>query len=298
MSDRHSSFWGRNDYPMGPLFAVKRDQPSVLDLISLLRCSDVILPGSIRLNVHVLLSVKRAAGKGHRQLKQLSFLRGPQEEKSDWLRAENLVRWVVSTAAWIRKCVIGCINAPFSLPCVTSTASWTETCRLAGLWMDVKHLSVLWSDLSQISTLMIAFVICFYVGYGVVCLFHSRTSECVTCMWFWWWWIWSCFMGDSCLEGSTSNQRDIAHRTRASQRYQGDEWGSGHNRKSEVKQKDDDREIARRCNVQSMLCSEEEWCCMFKTSESNKSTVLTGNMTPIWLDLAIVQHENHTSGPG
>lgn len=65
-----------------------------------------------------------------------------------------------------------------------------------------------------------------------------------------------------------------------------------------MKQKDDDCEIARRCNVQSMLCSEEEWCCMFKTSESNKSTVLTGSMTPIWLDIAIVQHENHTSGPG
>lgn len=66
------SFWWKNDYTMVPLFAMTVDLPGVLDLIRLFRCSDLILPGSIRLNVHVLLSVKKAAGNGLRQLKQFS----------------------------------------------------------------------------------------------------------------------------------------------------------------------------------------------------------------------------------
>ena len=66
------SFWWKNYYTMAPLFAMRVDLPSVLDLIRVFRCSNLILPGSIRLNVHVLLSVKRAAGNGLKQLKQFS----------------------------------------------------------------------------------------------------------------------------------------------------------------------------------------------------------------------------------
>lgn len=48
-----ASSGGKIGYPMPPSFAMGVDLPSVLDLIGLLRCSDLILPESIRLHVHV-----------------------------------------------------------------------------------------------------------------------------------------------------------------------------------------------------------------------------------------------------
>lgn len=44
------------------LYFPRVDSSSVLDLIRLFRCSNLVLPGSIRLNMHVLLSVKEQLG--------------------------------------------------------------------------------------------------------------------------------------------------------------------------------------------------------------------------------------------